>query len=81
MCSDEKNRNAAKGHSSQKFWNKVGIPFEIRAFNETFRLYKQFDEKIYWKQRRNLERVIPTRMVETLAETMTDSVVNKASYH
>lgn len=82
MCSDEKNRNAAKGAILlSEVLNKVGIPFEIRAFNETFRLYKQFDERFTWKQRRNLERVILNSHGGDAGGNHDGFAVNKASYH
>ena len=38
--------------------NKVGIPFELYGFNETFREYKNFEQKFDWKIKRNLENIM-----------------------
>lgn len=59
MTCNEKNRNAAKATVLlAEVLNQVGIPFEIRGFNEYFYLYKKADEKFSWKHRRNIEQII-----------------------
>ena len=59
MCSNEKNRNAAKGTVLlSEVLHKVWIPFEIRWFNATNRCYKKANEWFCWKHRRQIERII-----------------------
>lgn len=59
MCSSEKNRNAAKAAILfAEVLNKVGIKFEVRAFNASHRCYKKFNEPYKRKQRRNMEKII-----------------------
>ena len=59
MTSDSKNRHAAKGTILlAEVLNSVWIDFEIRWFNAYDFLFKKFWETFWWKQRRQLERII-----------------------
>lgn len=61
MLRGEKNVNAARATVLlAEVLNKCRIPFEIRGFNDTNRLYKSFGTPFNWAVKRTLENIIPS---------------------
>lgn len=82
MCSNEKNRNAAKATALfSEVLHKVGINFEIRAFNASDRCYKTFYETFSSKHRRNIERIILNSHGSDAGCNNDGFAVNKASFY
>ena len=82
MCSEDKNRNAAKATVLfSEVLSRVGIPFEIRAFNTSHRCYKKFHEGFTWKHRRQIEKIILESHWRWAWGTNDAFAINQASYH
>ena len=82
MCSNEKNRNAAKATVLfSEVLSAAEIPFEIRGFNEYHRCYKQAHEKFNWKHRRQIERIIVESHSRGAGYNNDGFAVNQAAHH
>src|SRR5690606_34485650 len=58
---NDKNINAARGAVLlSEVLNAIKIPFEIRGFNNTTRIYKSFNQTFDWSVKRSLENIIPS---------------------
>lgn len=58
---NDKNLNAARGAVLlSEVLNAIKIPFEIRGFNDTTRIYKNFSQPFDWSVKRSLENIIPS---------------------
>lgn len=82
MCSDEKNRNAAKATVLfSEVLHSAGIPFEIRSFNASHRCYKQSHETFTRKHRRQIERIILESHGRDAWHNNDGYAVNNAAYN
>lgn len=82
MGSSDKNRQAAKACVLfAEVLDRVGVDFEIRAFNASDRLYKAFHEKLNWKHRRRIENIIPETHSYDAGDNNDGFAVNKAIHH
>ena len=61
MVSNNKHLNAARSAVLlSEVLNAINIPFEIRGFNASERIYKKFSQPFNWTIKRNLENIIPS---------------------
>lgn len=81
MHSNDKHVNAARAAVLlSEVLNSVKIPFEIRGFNETERLYKSFDKPFNWTAKRNLENIIPSAVKGDNGNTNDAFAINQAQH-
>ena len=80
MTFGDKHLNAARGAVLlSEVLNAINIPFEIRGFNASERIYKKFSQPFSWTVKRNLENIIPSATNGDNSNTNDAFAVNWAS--